>query len=468
MIRFCAAFGPFLVCAAFVAAQPPASTPPAQPAPFATVVGAVVDSINGGPLRDAVVIVAGTDRQATVDSTGRFRIDSVPPGDRALGVFHPLLDSLNLSVASKSVPLSAGMVTTIILATPSPSSAIALYCSAADRQSGSGAVIGRVLAPDSDDPITNALVRYTSNGIQPPNLAPKGALAIPIRTTFIQDTKVTSAGTFVLCGLPIKSGGTVHATRGQITSGEMIADLSKRGLAIVDVRLDTLRSGHAVVVGRILDDKGAPIAHADITVLGSRPKTSTSDSGTFALRDLPGGSQTLEIRKVGFTAVDTGIVLSSKSPTQFAMALHVAPPTLSTVNVTAARAAALQRVGFERRRQSGLGHYLTADQIQERGAVVFSDLARTIPGLIVRPTRSGQPIVTQGRGAVRGGCVTYSIDGMPWQDIPRGSIDNFVHTGDIIGLEVYDALERPSEITINGGTTSCELVVIWTRASSGD
>ena len=440
------------------AQQPPVSSPPSQSPPFATVVGAVVDSINGGPLTGATVMVAGTDRMATVDSTGRFRIDSIPAGGHALGVFHPLIDSLNMSVASKEITFSAGTVTTVILATPSPLSAIALFCPAADRQNGPGAVIGRVLAAEDDNPITTALVRYTSNGIR----------LSKIRTTFIQDTKATPAGTFVLCGLPINAGGTVHATRGQITSGEMIADLSKRGLAIVDVRLDTLRSGTAVVVGRIVDDKGAPILHADVTILGSKSKTSTSDSGTFALRNLPGGSQTLEIRKVGFTAVDTGVVLSSKTPTQFSMTLHTAPPTLSAVNVTAAREAALQRVGFDRRKRSGLGHYLTADQIQDRGAVVFSDIARTIPGLIVHSTRSGQQIITQGRGAGRRGCVAYSVDGMPYQDIPRGSIDSFVQTNDIIGVEVYDSMETPAEITTNAGASTCAVIVIWTRATSGD
>ncbi len=467
----CATALTLLVAAPASAQQQPASSTPSNPstpsAPFATVVGAVIDSVNGGPLTGATVMVAGTDRLAIVDSTGRFRIDSIPPGGHALGVFHPLLDSLNLSVASKEITFSAGMVTTVVLATPSASSAIALYCPAGDRQGGPGAIIGRVLAPDGDNPITNALVRYTTTNTIPSILAAKG-IQVPVHTTFVQDAKVTSVGTFVLCGLPISGGGTVHATRGQITSGEIIADLSKRGLAIVDVRLDTLRTGSAIVLGRVVDDKGVPVPHVDVTILGSRPKTSTSDSGTFALRDLPGGSQTLEIRKVGFAAVDTGVVLSSKTPTQFSMTLHAAPPALSTVNVTAARQAALQRVGFERRRKSGLGRYLTAEQIQDRGAVVFSDIARTIPGLVVRTTRSGQPIVTQGRGATRGGCVAYSIDGMPWQDIPRGSIDSFVHPNDIIGLEVYDALERPGEITINGGTTSCELIVIWTRASSGD
>jgi Carboxypeptidase regulatory-like domain/TonB-dependent Receptor Plug Domain len=460
-----AVLGLSLLCATSAGAQQqPAASPPSSTPPFATIVGAVIDSLDGGPLQGASVMVAGTDRLATVDSTGRFRIDSVPPGDHALGVFHPLLDSLNLSVASKAVTFSAGMVTTVILATPSAASTIGLYCSTTDRQRGPGAVLGRVLAAEGNDPITNAVVRYTSVWTPPANLVPRGAN--PIRETFIQDAKVTSTGTFVLCGLPIRRGGTVHASRGQIVTGEVIADISKRGLAIADVRLDTLKSGSAIVIGRIVDDKGVPISRVDVTILGSHSKASTSDSGTFALRDLPGGSQTIEIRKVGFTAIDTGLVLSGKSPTQFSMTLHPAPPTLSTVNVAAAREAALKRVGFDQRRRSGLGHYLTADDIQNRGAVVFSDIARTIPGLVVRTNRSGQPVITQGRGAGSRGCVAYSLDGAPYQDIPRGSIDSFIHPSDIIGVEVYDSLERPAEIMTNGANT-CAVIVIWTRASSG-
>jgi hypothetical protein len=449
------------LCAAPLAAQQPA----APASPYAVLAGVVVDSIHGGPLAGAVVVITGTDRQASVDTTGRFQIDSIPPGDHELGVFHPLLDSLNVSVASRNVSLPAGQVTSVVMATPSAATVVALYCSEAERQKGPGAVIGRVLAADNDDPVADATVRYTATWMPLKNLTKNAAIIG--KGTFIEDAKPKPDGSFVLCGLPTIGSGTVHATRGQVVTGDMTANVSKWLVATVTLRLDTLKRGTAVVVGRIVDERGMPVPHADVVLAGSRIKTATGDSGRFALRDLPAGSQTIEVRKVGFTATDTALMLSSKSPVEFAMTLRSAPVTLSKVNVAAAREVALERVGFEHRRKVGIGHYLTADQVSNRGAMRFSDLARTIPGLIVRETRSGQQVVLQGRGRslTNRGCVAYMVDNAPFYDRPPGSIDDFVRPDDIIGVEAYDPAEAPAELVT--APMSCSVIVIWTKATSG-
>jgi hypothetical protein len=440
--------------AAPIAAQQPAASP------YAALAGVVVDSIHGGPLSGAIVVITGTDRQATVDSTGRFRIDSIPPGHHELGVFHPLLDSLSISIASKDVALPAGLVTTVVMATPSAVTLVSAYCSEEERKRGMGAVIGRVLAVESDDPVTDATVRYTS-----PSVIHVSGRQLK-RDVITREVKVKPTGEFAVCGLPIVRGGTVRAARGDIATGEMVADVSKWLVASVTLRLDTLKRGTAVVVGRISDDKGKPIAHADVSLAGSRLKTVTGDSGTFALRDLPAGSQTIEVRKLGFAATDTALMLSSKSPVQFDMILHAAPVTLSTVNVGALREAALVRVGFERRKKGGIGHYLTEEQVRNSGAMEVSDLMRTMPGFIVRQTRLGQ-VILQGRGQsiANRGCVAYVIDRVPFTDQPLGTIDSFVKPDDIIGLEAYDPAEAPADLVV--APLNCSVIVIWTRATSG-
>jgi Carboxypeptidase regulatory-like domain len=459
----CSAF-PAFYAAQSAAQQGTAESAPPKPSPFAAVVGAVVDSIHGGPLTGAIVILNGTDRQATVDSTGRFRIDSVPPGDYALAVFHPLLDSLGIALGSKSITFPAGVTTSVLMGTPSAPGAIAEYCTEAERQRGPGAVIGRVLAADADKPMPDAVVRYTSVSIV------VGKDIGLKRSTFTKEAKVNASGVYTLCGLPMHSGGSVRATRGQFATGDVLADVSRRQLAIVDLRLDTLKLGTAVIVGRVVDEKGVPIPHVDMALAGTHQQTTTNDSGSFALRNLPAGSQTIEVRKVGFLAADTALTLSARQPVQFQLTLHAAAVRLGTVAVQAARQAALERVGFDHRKKTGQGHFLTAEDIHNRGATLFSDIARTIPGLlVVRMPRTGQTVIMQGRGMsiTSRGCVAYSIDGAPYQDIPRGSIDTFVHPEDIIGLEVYQSSEAPGEINIiTPGSLQCALVVIWTRATS--
>src|SRR6185312_3309723 len=62
-----------------------------------SVVGIVGDSLHGGPLAGAIILLDGQSREAVTDSIGRFRIDSVSAGRYRVGIFHPVLDSLGTS-----------------------------------------------------------------------------------------------------------------------------------------------------------------------------------------------------------------------------------------------------------------------------------------------------------------------------------------------------------------------------------
>src|SRR5579863_9605063 len=87
----------------------------------ASVVGVAVDSLRGGPLTEATVVVSdGGVRQAMTDATGRFRIDSIPPGTHRIALFHPLLDALGFTVASAPLSFTPGDTVHLVIATPSP------------------------------------------------------------------------------------------------------------------------------------------------------------------------------------------------------------------------------------------------------------------------------------------------------------------------------------------------------------
>src|SRR5580658_8562977 len=85
--------------------QAPASTP--GPSHFTSLVGIIGDSLHGGPLAGAVVMVDGQSSEATTDSVGRFRIDSIQTGQHRLGIFHPILDSMGSTLASRPVKFVA-------------------------------------------------------------------------------------------------------------------------------------------------------------------------------------------------------------------------------------------------------------------------------------------------------------------------------------------------------------------------
>jgi hypothetical protein len=457
---------------------------------LASAVGVVVDSIHGGPLRGALVVVEGTNAEATVDDHGRFQIDSIPPGPHALGVFHPLLDSLGVAVGTGKLTFDAGMATSVVLATPSAPSIIALYCTEDERQHGAGAIIGHVMLADTDEPATNAMVRYSWPSV--------------IRDHPVLDAHVSPNGEYHICSVPLGARGTVRAEQGGLVTGDMPAEVATRPLAIVPLHLPRTRQASAagaVVFGRVVDVHGIPVAGVDV-IFDSLTRTTTSDSGAFTLRGLAAGSRPLAFRKVGFLAIDVGVELSAAKPASMLVTLNPAPPVLARVDVTANRQKALDRVGFTARERSGAGVFLTERDIEKRSPITFSDLARTISGLKVA-LRGGQSVVTQPLGeSVRGnGCVLYELDGTAYSDQPPGSIDAHIAPGTIIAMEVYHPGAAPMQVlqdatpgdfgmpnpapnktqqsqtrlsapgTVDGlgsvTATSCTVVVIWTKATSG-
>src|ERR1700674_4365912 len=112
-----AAFAVYAAGAPLLAQQ---KTPPAPASAAkkgnATIAGVVVDSLNGRYLSGADVVVQGAKASLVTDSLGNFRIDSLPPGTYQVGVFHPMLDTLGISLASAPFRVGTDSVSVILLA----------------------------------------------------------------------------------------------------------------------------------------------------------------------------------------------------------------------------------------------------------------------------------------------------------------------------------------------------------------
>ena len=135
-----------------------------------SLVGIVGDSLHGGPLAGAVILVNGQSQEAVTDSIGRFRIDSVAAGRHRVGIFHPILDSLGTSLASRPVRFAAGKPLLVSLATPSGRTIRRAMCPEVvprrhvieHADSGVAVLVGRVLDPEYDTPIPDADVTCSS------------------------------------------------------------------------------------------------------------------------------------------------------------------------------------------------------------------------------------------------------------------------------------------------------------------
>ncbi len=457
-------FGATLARSATVTAQQ------AGPSVYVTVTGFVIDSIHGNELAGALVRVDSSQREGITDATGAFHIDSITPGNHRLIVIHPLLDTLGISLVSPMERWTAG-AHEISLAIPSPEALVSLFCPPARRAMGPAALVGFVRDADTEGPASGAKVSLLWYESDPLGLR---------KTPRVREQAPSADGHFRICGLPANMSGKVQVFRGGMSSGEVAVDVKDGFLALRSLSVASAATvqvaqgkpdsagkparrivrGQARVTGRIVNKAGQPVAGARVDVQGTAAAAITRNNGEFTLDSLPSGTQTLEVRKLGFAIAEQSVELSSAIPQQVTIKMSDFVPTLETVRVEATRERNLSDVGFNERQRSGLGYYITGDRLN-KNSTRLTDALRVIPGLHIVPTPDGNNVIQSSRDPNRG-CVNIFVDGSPWQQQFPGDLDSFIRPDELGAVESYSSSTVPAQFTVPG-QGSCETIVIWTE-----
>ena len=450
--------------AALLASSAAAQTP-RPPKRTSAIVGIAIDSLHRRALSGAEVMVAGIDRTATTDSLGRFEIDSIPAGTYQVGVFHPLLDSLGITLSSPTFSVGADSVSVVRLAVPSAATLVAQTCKARLRPLGNSAIFGRLLDPDTFEPVPHAEVSVV--WIQHDISKEFGIRQTP---RLVRDS-TDASGAFRLCGLPSDLDARLQASyRGVVTADVPVTTASSAtDFLIYPLYLsksDTAgaRVGRASVSGRVTFAGGQPAAESRVEIVGSKVAAITNQNGEFTLSGAPSGTQMLLVRHLGWTAREVPVDLSAASPKKVNVQLQKFVPVMDPVVVTARAEKALESVGFTSRQRGGSGRYITADEIMRRQPQYLSDVLRTVPGLTVRLSGMDQVVVsTRGNSLTNPGCVTYFIDGMKFESGGAGGDPNqFVNPREVAGIEIYQPTFVPPQFMDPGGP-ACTAIIVWTK-----
>jgi hypothetical protein len=442
-------------------------TPPAPAqsdnAGKAEIAGIVIDSLNGRYLSGAEVVIEGAKKTLVTDAKGQFRIDGLQPGTYQVGIFHALLDTLGISLATQPFHVGPDSSSSIVLAIPSAATIIRRACPVRPRAQGTSAVIGRVVDPETLQPVEGSEVSIAWTQIE----ASKET-GIHKSPRLLRDS-TNAAGAFKLCGLPNSLQATLQARRGKsvtaevpISIGDSETELFARTLLLSKADSGT-KVGNATVSGRVVLEGAATNGGSRVEVLGTDVVVLTSENGDFTLRNLPSGSHVLLARHLGFGAETVPVDLSSREPKQVTIKLPKFVANIDPVIVTARRAAGLDKVGFTQRKKSGMGYYLDQEQIQRLRPNYLTDILRTVPSIRISYTPQGE-VVSGSRGVTssgNGGCVSYYVDDMPWQSAMPGDINNFVNGSEVVGVEVYQAGSTPAQYS--RGMSDCTTIVLWTK-----
>ncbi len=189
--------------------------------------GSVWDSVQGGPLAGAEVLLSGTEHSTTTNAQGHFFLGSLPGGLFRATFTHPRLDSLGISLEGEDIWIAVGQHQIVHLAMPTLSTVMADRCPPGEGEEEgieeiSGIVFGTVRDAETGTPIPNAVVVLDWSGwdVQTSGARPGDLVWIRENTTGIQ-LEADASGNYLLCHAPARTLIRVHAEFGGLV-GEHI------------------------------------------------------------------------------------------------------------------------------------------------------------------------------------------------------------------------------------------------------
>jgi hypothetical protein len=370
------------------------------------------------------------------DSAGRFRIDSIPPGEYRVALFDPLLDTLALAVVSPPTRFVAGDTVELLLAVPSQFAIVTAKCGPARSPEEDRALFGQVLDAATEQPVPGArvLLNWTDLTISERT----GVRSEPRRREAQSDAR----GHYKICGLPPELTAEAFVQRGADSTGKVQIAFGNALLGVATFLLpgtvaagDTIpragaAAGTASISGKVTDGDGNPIDNAHVSVTGGVNAATTDSTGAFTLTGQPTGTHALVVRRLGYMPVELAVNLTPLRANEIDVQMQQYVPILADVVIQGNRLAALERVGFNQRKARGTGRYMERDFIKNRNASTVGNLIENIPGLR-RP----------GDGFGGGGCVNYWVDGNQWRGEGMGG------TPGVGGMQTpLDGFIMPDEI----------------------
>jgi len=448
--------------------------------------GIVFDSVAALPLIGArVELVSAEDRThiayaATSDSLGHFALPGVSRGHYIAGFLHPMLDSLGLALSQRWLDVTAesGDVR-FDLAVPAANRILSALCGATAEAAGgkdsTGVVIGYVLSAHTLKPYDDATViaQWSEYFIG------RGSVR---RQLLTRTGNTIVGGWFAVCGVPASTDIVIRAVSGSDTSGAIevsvpAARIARRNLYVASGAVLAAQAEHDTVLrnamhddstgrtlagtvlsGWVRTEDGVPIPAAQVRVYASDVVGVTDDLGAFRLVGVPGGTQTLQTRAIGFVPDERAVDLTDQR-LPVIVGLTSVRRFMDTVHVRAAKLDLTNIVGFEDRRRLGSGRFFSATDIERLHVRDVTDVLRHAPSLQLVSGNSSSYKIRM-RGDTEACTPALFLDGKQLIHWELADVNGLVHPNEIGGLEIYTPSLTPAQFRTREG---CGTILIWSR-----
>src|SRR3989440_1715586 len=216
----------------------------------------------------------------------------------------------------------------------------------------------------------------------------------------------------------------------------------------------------SAIIGELeAQDTHEPITRAQVYLAGTAFATTTDSVGRFAFTDLDAGVFMIEIRAVGFAPGTWRGPLKAHQVLTHHFELERLPYELPEVVVKGKGPLSVRRFAdFERRRQSGLGAFLTQERIERANTASLVDVLATVRG-VKQVCISNECVAKMVRSPP--GCYPqYYLDG----NESSSYFARLTPPQDVKGVEIYrGSSETPGEF--QGSNSGCGVIAIWTKSA---
>ena len=442
--------------------------------------GVVFDSVHARPLADVHVVVAGTGMrsdvraEATSDSAGRFRIDSLPLGRYLVGFESALLDSLEVTLSPREATVTPGNVTQVALAMPSAAKLRAAVCPGVNLSKELGAVYGQVVNAETDDPMAGVTVVLQWRELSVWDSHESSTLR-PVSKARLASVTTDDAGWYRACGVPTGTWVSMqlqHEGRVGPVLRTLVDDSLGIGIRHLAYSAASARdssdfadstavlpplAGSATLTGIVRGPTGAPLPAAQVHVLGAQGIAVTDAQGSFTLTNQPAGTREVEVRRIGYGLTNAWVNLRSGATVKSDVRLE------RVVNLDSIRVVAVSTryKEFAAHQKMGLGGiFLGPDRIQRMHFNRTSDIIRGMAGFVVRNIRSGRTRVYR-QGGGESCVVNVSVNGFSgFADDPDAFSVDDVNPRDVGAIEVNSGQYGGGLPELDHG---CGVIVIWTK-----
>lgn len=211
----------------------------------------------------------------------------------------------------------------------------------------------------------------------------------------------------------------------------------------------------AKLIGHLRTSEGdVPLSQAEISLPTLKRSVLTRDDGSFSFPDLPAGAVRIIVRRIGYDPIDMVQLVPEKGTVRLELRMRALAMTLDSVTVTAdSERHRIRMAEFERRRQMGIGVFLTRKKLVSRETMSLQTLLREFGISQVPPLRSRS-------NSFANACreMQLIVDGIrrPYRDLRTFTVR------ELEAIEIYTGTARVP-IEFEWDRASCGVVVLWTR-----